>query len=122
MVQLELSVMSRGPTTIDDLGPLLSEFEAQNRARIQLRVLDWDTAWGELIKVALYQHGPDVSEIGSTWLGSFVGMHALRPFADDEILTMGGSSAFLPSSWQSGMMRSPMTKGAVSWAILSSRG
>jgi multiple sugar transport system substrate-binding protein len=117
MAELELSIMSRGTTTTADLKPLLDEFEAQNRIHVRLRVLAWDTAWAELLKVALYQHGPDVSEIGSTWLGSYVGMDALRPLADHEVATIGGASVFVPSAWQSGSLADPLLGKPVQWAI-----
>jgi multiple sugar transport system substrate-binding protein len=117
MAELELSIMSRGPTTADDLRPLLEEFELQNRTHIRLRVFEWDMAWAELVKIALYQDGPDVSEIGSTWLGSFVGMNALQPFDEREVALVGGAGAFIPSTWESGAVsRHPLEK-ALRWAI-----
>lgn len=109
--------MSRGPTTADDLKPLLEEFENINRVRVRLRIMEWDTAWAELLKVALYQHGPDISEIGSTWLGSFVGMHALQLFSDEEVAAVGGPAAFIPSTWQSGAVARHPLERSVRWAI-----
>ena len=33
--------------------PLLDEFEAEHGVRVRLRLLTWDTAWSDLVKVAL---------------------------------------------------------------------
>lgn len=117
MSEIELSIMSRGPTTADDLKPLLAEFETKNHTRVRLRILEWNTAWAELLKVALYQHGPDVSEIGSTWLGSLVGMDALEPFSDYETAAMERTSTFIPSTWQSGALASHPLEQPIRWAI-----
>ena len=58
-------------------------------------------AWQELLQVALYFKGPDVSEIGTTWLGSLMGMEALRPFSPLEVKSLGGAAAFSSASWDS---------------------
>lgn len=60
---------------------------------IRLRRLAWDTAWSDLVKVALYGDGPDVSEIGSTWLGDLGAMNALRLFDKADITMFGRSLA-----------------------------
>jgi multiple sugar transport system substrate-binding protein len=117
MAELELSIMSRGPTTAADLDPLLQEFAAEHHTRVRLRILEWDTAWAELLKVALYQHGPDVSEIGTTWLGSFVAMNALLPFTGEEVARIGGALAFIPSIWDSGALSRHRLERAVRWAV-----
>jgi len=81
--------------------PSLLEFEAQSRIKVQQKRLLWANAWQELLQVALYFKGPDVSEIGTTWLGSLMGMEALRPFSPLEVKSLGGASAFSSASWES---------------------
>ncbi len=117
MAELELTIMSRGAMDADNLRPLLDQFEAQEHVRVRLRVLQWDTAWAELLKVALYQRGPDVSEIGTTWLGSFVAMDALRPFTEYELTIIGNRNAFIPTVWDSGTLPQPLTDQTAVWAI-----
>jgi len=117
MADLELSIMSRGPATVADLQPLLDQFEAEQRVHVRLRVLNWETAWAELLKVALYQYGPDVSEIGSTWLSSFAAMDAFLPFVGLRASAAGDPSVFLPSLWQSGMLAQRVGEPASPWAI-----
>ena len=117
MAELELSIMSRGPTTTADLQPLLDQFQAEQRISVHLRVLDWNTAWADLLKVALYQYGPDVSEIGSTWLSSFVAMDALQPLTGFKAAAAGDPALFLSSSWQNGMLAQRVGEPALPWAI-----
>src|SRR6185295_3255397 len=95
--------------------PLLERFEAEQHVRVRLRLLAWDTAWSDLVKVALYSDGPDVSEIGSTWLGDLVAMNALRPFPEDEIAALGGANAFLTSAWQGTRLFGDAYTWAVPW-------
>jgi len=57
--ELEFSIMAESPANIQ---PLLDQFEAEHRIRVRLRLLTWDIAWSDLVKVALYGDGPDVSD------------------------------------------------------------
>jgi multiple sugar transport system substrate-binding protein len=110
--ELELSIMADSPAAIR---PLLDQFEAEHGVRIRPRLLTWDTAWSDLVKVALYGDGPDVSEIGSTWLGDLVAMNALRPFGETEIAALGRAGSFLPSAWQGGRLAGQTQTWAIPW-------
>jgi multiple sugar transport system substrate-binding protein len=91
--------MSRGAQTAEILKPLLESFQVRNYVRVRLRVMGWDTGWSEITRIALYQHGPDVSEIGSTWTSSLVAMNALRQFTAGETAAIGPDSTFIPPAW-----------------------
>jgi multiple sugar transport system substrate-binding protein len=101
MKEIELSVMYHDDPTTDTLRALLRDFEAATRIHVRLRVMNWSDAWTELVKVALYKQGPDVSEIGSTWLGDFARMLALHNFTNADIRSLGGADSFLPAIWSS---------------------
>jgi len=101
METLEFTVFDHGPISIDNLRNRLDQFEAENRIHVSLEVLPWDGSWTRMVQVALYKDGPDVSEMGSTWLGDFVHMDALRPFNSKEIMEVGGKDAFLKPCWTS---------------------
>ncbi|RPI32062.1 MAG: extracellular solute-binding protein, partial [Chloroflexota bacterium] len=94
--EIELSIMASTPEGIQ---PLLDKFEAEHRIHVRLRLMAWDTAWSALVKSALYNDGPDVSEIGTTWIGDLAGMNALRPLDTNEVAAMGKSTAFFQSAW-----------------------
>lgn len=80
----------------------------------QVEEMTWDGGWERLSKIAAYQFGPDVSQIGTTWLDSLVATGAVRPFTDEEVETLGGASLFFPASWQ--MVSLPSGQPEV-WAI-----
>ncbi len=97
MIELELSIMAEGDAGEERLRPLLDEFKARHGIRVRLRTLSYETAWQQLVKFALYGQGPDVSQVGSTWIGNLVGMNALRPFAGEELAQGEMPSIFLPA-------------------------
>lgn len=115
MSDLELSVMAHGSTTAADLRPLLAKFEAEQHVTVKLRVFTWETGWLETMKFALYGHGPDVSEVGSTWVGTLAATGTLHPFSLREMAAMGGRYAFLHPSWQSGYLSGQAVMWAMPW-------
>ncbi len=93
MREIELSSM------IQENNLDLSRFSDQAFLRVRHRQLDWATGWNSILQIGLYQKGPDVSEVGSTWLENLNEMRALRPFSISEINALGGESAFLAAAW-----------------------
>ena len=112
--EIEFSIMA---PNVDGIQPLLDQFESETHIHVRVRLLAWDTAWNELVKAALYSDGPDVSEIGNTWIGDLVGMNALRPFNAAEIAVFDQASAFLPSAWNVGAMQGEMHEWAIPWLV-----
>lgn len=56
-----------------DLGVLgLDAFRSRVGVHVHTQRFGWDHAWDELLRIALRGQIPDVSEIGSTWLGSLI--------------------------------------------------
>ncbi len=97
------------------LMPLIQVFESRYRIKVKLQTLDWVTGWADLVKMAMYGYGPDVSEIGSTWVGSIASMNALKPFDRTDVRSFGGEQAFLHSSWQSCLMAGDDQVWAMPW-------
>ena len=113
MVELELSIMPNAQDPAESV-PALADFEARHHVRVRVNVLaSWPTAWADLVRMALYKQGADVSQVGSTWVSNFLAMRALRPFTPREAAEMGGESALLPAAWQS---RSPSGEREI-WSI-----
>src|SRR5687767_3696197 len=50
----------------------------------------WGDIWRELVNIGIYRRGPDIAEIGSTWLESMVAMQSLNPFSAHDINQIGG--------------------------------
>jgi multiple sugar transport system substrate-binding protein len=101
----------------DFIQPLLTEFEAKYHIPVKVRLLTWDTAWSELVKVALYNDGPDISEVGSTWLGDLMSMSALHAFTSEEIAQLGKTSRFLSGAWQGCQLPGQPGMWAIPWLM-----
>ena len=115
MEEIQFSVMVHSPQTEDLLRQLLAEFEAQHRIHVRLWLLDWGSARTELNRVAMYQQGPDISEIGTTWIADQVGMNALRPFSPSELFSLGGEEAFAPACWSTVRLTNQTAAWAIPW-------
>ena len=110
--EIEFSVQA--PHT-DILRPLLNEFEAKYHIPVKMRLWTWDTAWSELVKVALYNDGPDISEVGSTWLGDLISMSALHAFTSEELAQLGKASRFLAGAWLGCQLPGQPEMWAIPW-------
>jgi multiple sugar transport system substrate-binding protein len=113
MAVIELSFMPRSKNTLDLLQALADEFEKQTSVRVILREVMWSRA--EITRFALNQRGPDVSEVGVTWIDDYIAMDALRPFTRVEMALIGKPEEFLPASWQAGCMPGDERVWAIPW-------
>ena len=91
MHPIEFTLNSHDEDALTSLRQAVEDFQKSHRnVPINLTELSWLTAWSDLVRVALYKDGTDVSEVGTTWVGSFVGMDVLRPYTLPEISKAGG--------------------------------
>jgi multiple sugar transport system substrate-binding protein len=67
----------------------------------QTTPVPWPIMWSFLHRTATEERGLDVSEVGTTWVGSFARLGALREITPDDMTRLGGASRFLPSVWRS---------------------
>ncbi len=94
MLNLELSTFYGDFEELDALSRLLEPFNEQTRALVKTKRMHWMTSWSELISVASLGSGPDISQIGNTWISSLTGLNAIRPFKPSESQAMGGDLLF----------------------------
>ncbi|MGB8214067.1 MAG: extracellular solute-binding protein [Anaerolineales bacterium] len=115
MVEIEFSVMENFSGTAERLRPLLQAFEMQYHVHVNLEAIPWDKGWTEISKYGIFGHGPDVSEIGTTWTGSMAAMQALRPFTPQEVRSLGGQEAFFENIWRTGFLPDDPNPWAIPW-------
>lgn len=94
MPNLELSTFYGDFEELDALSQLLDEFNQQAGALVKTRRMHWMTSWSDLISVAALGSGPDVSQIGNTWISSLTGLNAIRAFKPQEVQNIGGGLLF----------------------------
>jgi len=113
MSEIEFSTITHSEQAFQDLQQVLEVFERQQRCRVKVLRFGRTEAWPNILDTALHAKGPDISQIGVTWLSSLVAMNALRPFTSDEVAAAGAPAAFYPACWESAhVMEAPET-----WAI-----
>ncbi len=115
MDEIELSVQQHTPQTAEVLTALLKQFEAQTHIHVKLRIFDWLSARAELDRIAVHGQGPDVSEIGSTWVTELIAMNALRSFATPELAKIGRPHDFAKASWKTVHIEGDDSIRAIPW-------
>jgi multiple sugar transport system substrate-binding protein len=91
---------ARHPGVLENLHPLFERIEKASGAAVQLTIMEWDSIWKDLVNIGIYKRGADISEAGTTWMGSLISMNSLRPFTRSEITRLGGQESFLSTSWE----------------------
>jgi multiple sugar transport system substrate-binding protein len=94
-----LTVDTPEPATLR-LQSEMERFGKDKNQPVNLVRFGWDTIWRELVNVGIYRRGPDIAEIGSTWLESLVAMQSLNSFSARDIDQIGGKEIFFPAAWQ----------------------
>jgi ABC-type glycerol-3-phosphate transport system substrate-binding protein len=116
-IEIEFSIMIHRPSEAEHIRPWLDEFENLYNIRVHLIPILWadGTGWMEIANMAIHQHGVDVSEIGTTWVGSLAAMNALRSFDESEIEQLGGSNAYFDVLWKAGILVGDERVWAIPW-------
>jgi len=115
MTEIHLTVMVCNPEDADTLLPLMDAFEKQHHIHVKLTGIAWYKGWTEVSKFGVFGNGPDVSTIGTTWIGSLAAMHSLRPFTPQQIRALGGEDAFFESIWKTGFLPDDPNTWAIPW-------
>lgn len=79
--------------------------------------IDWGDAFTKITAALTGGVGPDVTQLGTTWVGAFSKTGGLHEFSSAEIDGLGGKSAFVSASWNtSGIVGSNKTT-SIPWFI-----
>jgi multiple sugar transport system substrate-binding protein len=96
---------------------LLDEFEREHHIHVELEFTYWHNGWSRLVEMAIYGRGPDLSEVGSTWVMDFVRMNALRSISPLEMESIGTEKDFVRSNWNASINTNLMDEAPVVWGI-----
>lgn len=111
MTTITLTLLPTAEPALAKLRALLDEFGARHALQVDLQILEWSEAWAAYTRYATYGDGPDVSEVGSTWVSPLAAMQALRPFTLADLAPIGGVDAFHNPLWRAGF------GGGAAWAV-----
>ena len=77
----------------------------------------WEDALTRLSTASSSGEGPDVTQLGTTWVGGFSELGALRPYTAAEIDAVGGQDAFTAASWSSSHLIGSADTTAMPWLV-----
>jgi multiple sugar transport system substrate-binding protein len=83
---------------------------------VEVKVLDWSTAWNTITNAVANQEGPDILQLGSTWVPAIAAMNGLEDLSD-KTAEVGGPGAYLPSIWNSTMIQGRPQVYAIPWFV-----
>ncbi|AFK85372.1 MULTISPECIES: sugar ABC transporter substrate-binding protein [Thermoanaerobacterium] len=116
-VTLQVWIMPNSPQTVDDFLNVVKPFtDANPNIKIKVTVLDWGSAWTKITTAATSGVGPDVLQLGTTWVPAIASMGALEDLTD-KVSDLGGASAFLPAAWNSTGIKNSGKTSAVPWFV-----
>jgi multiple sugar transport system substrate-binding protein len=99
-VELNIWVMSTTAQPQQDMREILRPYLALNpNLRVNVTVLNWESAWAKISAAAESGQGPDLLELGSTWVAAISAKDALEPISQAQQNEVGGEAAFFPASW-----------------------
>lgn len=101
--------------TTDTLKQILDQYKSKYHVEVELLELDWVTARDDLNRVAYMQQGPDISQVGSTWLSDYAAMNALLPISPKELPDVTSRKNYHASAWQSVHLHGDKTIWAIPW-------
>jgi multiple sugar transport system substrate-binding protein len=80
-------------------------------------LVDWGDAFNKITTALTSGVGPDVTQLGTTWVGAFSKTGGLHSFSQPEVDGMGGKSAFVPAAWASSSLVGSGQTTAIPWFI-----
>ncbi len=100
--KIEIALWPRGPQAEAYFPAILHRYYQQNRsAQVSSYWMNMQDPWSDVSQTMLQRSGPDITEIGTSWVESLVATNSLRPFSAQEFQALGGADAFIMPAWKS---------------------
>lgn len=100
--ELNVWVMSVTARTQQDMKEVLRPYlQANPNLRVNVTALTWENAWEKINAAAKSGQGPDIVELGSTWVAAISAKGALEAISPRQQQSVGGAQAFFPALWVS---------------------
>ncbi len=115
---IKLWIMPNTGNSKDDMIATLAGFKKlYPNINVQVTVLDWGSAFTKITNAVTSGEGPDVTQLGTTWVGAVSALGGLRPFTADEVTSMGGQSSFFPAAWNTSHQFGTTDITAIPWFL-----
>jgi len=116
-VTLELWYMPNGPLPEEAIGAEIEAFQKlYPNVTINATLLDWGSAWTKITAAAASGEGPDILQLGTTWVAAITEMGALMDLTD-RVEEFGGPDVFVEASWSTAGIEGSGRITAIPWFV-----
>jgi len=99
--ELTMWVMPVTTTAQQDIPALLQPWLAQHpEVRVRVTVLDWESGWNKITAAAASRRGPDLLELGTTWMPAIAAMGGIERLSDEQLAQVDGGAPFYAELWK----------------------
>lgn len=84
--------------------------------KVKVTVLDWGSAWTKVTTAATSGEGPDLLQLGTTWVPAIASMGGIDKL-NDKVADVGGADAFLPAIWNTTSISGQEDVYGVPWFV-----
>lgn len=116
-VTLNAWVMPNSPKPDADFLKTLEPYLKEHpNVTMKVTVLDWGSAWTKITTAATSGEGPDLLQLGSTWVPAIASMGGIDKVTD-KVADVGGAEAFLPAIWTTTSIAGDSEVYGVPWFV-----
>lgn len=116
-VTLNAWVMPNSPKPDADFLKTLEPYLKEHpNVTMKVTVLDWGSAWTKITTAATSGEGPDLLQLGSTWVPAIASMGGIDKVTD-KVADVGGAEAFLPAIWKTTSIAGDSEVYGVPWFV-----
>lgn len=116
-ITLTAWIMPNSPKPDTDFMNVMQPYLDQNpNVNLEVTVLDWGSAWTKITTAATSGEGPDVLQLGTTWVPAIAAMNGIENITD-RVQELGGESSYLPASWKTTMIDGQSDIYGVPWFV-----
>jgi multiple sugar transport system substrate-binding protein len=117
-VKITFWYMPNGAAPNDYFKAEAAAFNAEHpNIEVDGTLVDWGDAFNKITTALTSGVGPDVTQLGTTWVGAFSKTGGLHPLGQAEVDGLGGKSAFVPAAWASSSLVNSNQTTAVPWFV-----
>lgn len=116
-VDLDVWIISNTPRTEQVFTQTLEPFLAERQdINIIVKMLSWETAWSDITTAIATGDGPDIVQLGTTWVPAIAAMNGLVDISD-RFAKVGNEETYLPASWTTTKISGKSNIYALPWFV-----
>jgi multiple sugar transport system substrate-binding protein len=100
-IELTMWVMPVTTNAQHDVPALIAPWLAQHPGvTVRVTVLDWESGWNKITAAAASRRGPDVLELGTTWMPAIAAMGGLERLSAAQLAEVGNGAPYYAQLWK----------------------